>query len=292
MHRIIKSHLESFVKSNGLEQLDESVQFEMFVNYSIMSAKMIGPIEIENVTTGEGDDGTDGIAILINEELVISDEDAISVFKSERKNQDVEVVFIQSKRSESYDLGDFLKFKESINKFLKADKYEVNDDVQKVAREIFDVVINNVTKVRNGKPSFTARYITTGLYQKPEAIELAKNEFVKQLNELGYFSDIDFQFLGRDEITKLWVNTYSGVTSKLPMFSNAPLPSISGIEEAYLAVVKAKDFVNELLLNEDGNLRSNVFEENVRAFLGTENSVNTAISETIQNKKTSSRFLS
>ena len=290
MHRIIKSHLESFVKSNGLEQLDENVQFEMFVNYSIMSAKMIGPIEIENVTTGEGDDGTDGIAILINEELVISDEDALTVFKSERKNQDVEVVFIQSKRSESYDLGDFLKFKESINKFLNANEYKVNDDVQKVAREIFDVIINNVTKVRNGKPSFTARYVTTGLYQKPEAIEAAKNEFVRQLKELGYFSDIDFQFLGRDEITKLWVNTYSGVTSKLPMFSNAPLPSISGIEEAYLAVVKAKDFVNELLINEDGNLRSNVFEENVRAFLGAENSVNTAISETIKNNKTSSRF--
>jgi len=74
------------------------------------------------------------------------------------------------------------------------------------------------------------------------------------------------------------------------MFSNAPLPSISGIEEAYLAVVKAKDFVNGLLLNEDGNLRSNVFEENVRAFLVAENSVNTAISGTIKNKKTSSRF--
>jgi hypothetical protein len=74
------------------------------------------------------------------------------------------------------------------------------------------------------------------------------------------------------------------------MFSNAPLPSISGIEEAYLAVVKAKDFVSELLINEDGNLRSNVFEENVRAFLGAENSVNAAISETIKNSKTSSRF--
>lgn len=290
MHRIIKSHLESFVKSNGLEQLDESMQFEMFVNYSIMSAKMIGPVEVENITTREGDDGTDGIAILINEELVISDEDATTVFKSERKNQDVEIVFIQSKRSESYDLGDFLKFKESINKFITSDNYDVNDDIQNSARETFDVIIDNVTKVRNGKPSFTARYVTTGLYQKPEAIEAAKNEFVRQLKELGYFSEIDFQFLGRDEVTKLWVNTYSGVTSKLSMFSNAPLPSINGIEEAYLAVVKAKDFVNELLVNEDGNLRSNVFEENVRAFLGAENSVNTAISDTINSTKTSSRF--
>ena len=32
MHRIIKSHLENFSKSFGLADLDESEQFEMFVN--------------------------------------------------------------------------------------------------------------------------------------------------------------------------------------------------------------------------------------------------------------------
>lgn len=262
----------------------------MFVNFSVLSGKMIGPIEVENITTGDGDDGTDGIAILVNEELISSDQDAVTVFKSERKNQDVEIVFVQSKRSEGYDLGDFLKFKESILKFLTSDDYTVTDDVQRSAREVFDIIIKNVTKIRNGKPSFTGRYVTTGIYQNPEALELAKNDFVRQLKDLGYFTEIDCQFLGRDEITKLWVNSYSGVTSKLPMFSNAPLPAISGIEEAYLAVVKAKDFVNELLVNEDGNLRSNVFEENVRAFLGIDNAVNSAISETIRDATAASRF--
>ncbi|MCF8307947.1 MAG: AIPR family protein [Bacteroidales bacterium] len=290
MHRIIKSHLESFAKSNGLEQFNESTQFEMFVNYAVMSSKMIGTIEVENITTGEGDDGTDGIGILINEELILSEEDAKSVFSTDKKSHDVEVIFIQSKRSESFDLGDFLKFKESINNFLTSESYNPNDEVQKNYRGIFDVIIENVPKIRNGKPSFTARYATTGLYKKPSEIEAAKNEFIKQLEELGYFDHLDFQFLGRDEITNLWVSTYSGVNSKLSMFSNAPLPSISGIEEAYLAVVKAKDFVNELLTNEDGNLRSHVFEENVRAFLGEENPVNTEISKTIKDPNNSSRF--
>lgn len=290
MHRIIKSHLESFVKSQGLANEDESVQFEMFVNYSIMASKMSGSIEIDNITTGEGDDGTDGIAILVNEELIISDEDASSIFKNERKNNDVEIIFIQSKRSDSFNLGDLLKFKESILKFLNSDVYNVTDEIQTNARSIFDIVIKNVPKIRDGKPSFVGRFVTTGIYKQPEALELAKGEFVRQLSELGYFSNVDFQFLGRDEITKLWVNTYSGFTAKLSMFSNAPLPSIAGIEEAYLAVVKAKDFVNALLINEDGNLRNNVFEENVRAFLGLENTVNSAITTTLKNKETASRF--
>src|SRR5690606_34471593 len=199
----------------------ESIQFEMFVNYAVLATKMIGTVEVEDVTTGSGDDGTDGIAILINEELVVSDEDAKSIFSTDRKNHDVEIVFVQSKRGETYDLGDFLKFKESINKLITSENYQVNDDVQRNGRLIFDIVLENVPKIRNGKPVFTARYVNTGIYRKPEAIEAAKNEFVNQLKDLGYFYEIDFQFLGREEITKLWVNTYSGVSSKLSMFSNA-----------------------------------------------------------------------
>lgn len=290
MHRIIKSHLESFVSSHGLEQHDESVQFEMFVNFAVMSSKMIGTVDIDNVTTGEGDDGTDGISVIINEELIISDEDASVVFNSERKNHDVEIIFVQSKRSESFDLGDFLKFKESILKFINSEDYSVNDEVQENARHIFDIIIDNVPKIRDGKPAFVGRYVTTGVYRNPDALEQAKDEFIRQLEDLGYFSNVDFRFLGRNEITKLWVDTYSGVTSRLPMFSNAPLPNIAGIEEAYLAVVKASDFINEILTNEDGNLRNNVFEENVRAFLGIDNPVNSAISETINNSEKASRF--
>lgn len=290
MHRIIKSHLESFVKSNGLEQFGENDQFEMFVNFAVMSSKMIGTVDIDNVTTSEGDDGTDGIALVINEEFILSDVDAISAFGTERKNHDVEIIFVQSKRSESFDLGDFLKFKESIIKFITMEDYLADDDVKKNARQIFDTVIDNVPKIRDGKPSFTGRYVTTGIYKHPQAFELAKNKFIKQLEELGYFNTIDFQFIGRNELTKLWVDTYSGVTSKLAMFSNAPLPPISGIEEAYLAVVKAKDFITELLTNEEGSLRNNVFEENVRAFLGIDNPINNAISDTINNPDSSSRF--
>jgi hypothetical protein len=74
------------------------------------------------------------------------------------------------------------------------------------------------------------------------------------------------------------------------MFSNAPLPTIHGIDEAYLAVVKAKDLVASLLETEDGNLRSHVFEENVRAFLGIDNPVNKSISETLSETNKATRF--
>ena len=290
MHRITKAHLESFVTSHGLEQHSESTQFEMFVNNAVMLSKISGDFDLDNVTTGDSDDGTDGIAVLIDEELFISGEDATSVFKKDRKNHDVEVVFVQAKRSESFDLGDFLKFKESILRFINSENYQINDDVQLNAHAVFDIAISNVPKIRGGKPIFTARFVTTGIYRAPDAFETAKADFITQLEELGYFSSIDIEFLGRDELTTLWVSTYSGVSAELPMFSNAPLPPIKGIDEAYLVVVKAKDFVNNLLVSEDGSLRSHVFEENVRAFLGVDNPVNKSISETLNSFDSATRF--
>jgi hypothetical protein len=290
MHRIIKSHLDNFAKSNSLTHLDESEQFENFVNFAVLTPKVSSSFELEDVTTGEGDDGTDGIAVIIDEELIVSDEDAKEVFKSDRKNHDVEIVFVQAKRSETVDLGDFLKFKESILKFIHSDNYSVEDEVQNNANEIFDVCLKNVPKIRGGKPSISILYVTTGIYQKPDALEKAKSAFTLELEKIGYFSAIDLRFLGRDELTSLWVSTYSGIQAQLPIFSNAPLPTITGIEEAYLVVASAKDVVENLLITNDGNLRTQVFEENVRSFLGSDNPVNTAIAETLNDPKASTRF--
>ena len=86
------------------------------------------------------------------------------------------------------------------------------------------------------------------------------------------------------------MSTYSAITAQLQIESSATLPNIVGIDEAYLAVVKAKNFVENLLLNEDGSLRLQVFEENVRSYLGSENPVNQSIAETLQSADQATRF--
>jgi hypothetical protein len=290
MHRIIKAHLEKFVKNHSLDDLDEDDQFEQFANFSVLTPRISSSFDLGDVTTGKGDDGTDGIAVIIDEDLVVSAEDGESIFKSVKKNHEVEIVFVQAKRSDSFDLGDFLKFKESVIKFVTSEDYQVADDVLTNANTVYDVCLKNVPKIRSGKPSITVRFVSTGLYQAPEALEQAKKKFEKDLTNLGYFSTIDIKFIDRDSLTALWVSTYSGIQEKLPIFSNAPLPAIEGIEEAYLVVASAKDVVENLLMTSDGSLRTQVFEENVRAFLGNENPVNISIAETLNNLKGSTRF--
>jgi hypothetical protein len=281
MHRITKSHLNSFVSSFGLEADEEATQFEKFATYCVLSTRYGSSFDLDDVSTGSGDDGIDSVAVIIDEIATTSAEDAQSNFSTPRRNHDVDVVFVQAKRSESFDLGEFLKFKEGILRFATQTPYSAMDEILSSARQIFDIVVNEVPKVRNGKPSLTARFVTTGLYQKPAALETALSDFVGQLKELGLFHDIDVRFIDRDELTRMWVSTYSGINASLPAFSTAALPNISGIDEAYLAVVKASDFVNNLLVTDDGNLRTQVFEENVRSFLGHENPVNLSIASTL-----------
>lgn len=281
MHRIVKAHLGSFVKSFGLEADEESVQFEKFATHCVLSSRFSSTFDLDDVSTGEGDEGIDGVAVVIDETVTPSAEDAQATFSSQRRNHDVDVLFVQAKRSEGFDLGAFLKFKEGILRFATQTPYAVTDPVLSDARQIFDIVLNEVPKVRNGKPSLTARFVTTGLYQKPAALETALADFLRQLADLSLFHDTDVRFIDRDELTRLWVSTYSGINASLPAFSTAALPNIAGIDEAYLAVVRASDFVNNLLLTEDGNLRTQVFEENVRSFLGHDNPVNQSIAATL-----------
>ncbi len=289
MHRIIQAHLASFATSFGLQADDEATQFEKFAAHCVVSNQYASGFDLDDVVTSAGDDGIDGVAVVIDEVVVASPDDATAVFRTTRRNHDVDVVFIQAKRSESFDLGEFLKFKEGILRFVNQAPYVAHDEVLVEARSVFDIVVKEVPKLRNGRPTLTARFVTTGQYQRPDALETALRDFIAQLNELGLFHSIDVRFVDRDELTRLWVGTYSGVEASLPLFSSAALPEISGIDEAYLAVVKASDFVNNLLVTPEGSLRTQVFEENVRSFLGEENAVNASIAATIASTS-ASRF--
>jgi hypothetical protein len=57
MHRIIKAHLDGFVKSYALDAEDEASQFEKFVNFSVIAAETPSSFEIDDVTTSDADDG-------------------------------------------------------------------------------------------------------------------------------------------------------------------------------------------------------------------------------------------
>lgn len=168
------------------------------------------------MTTGNDDDGTDGIAVIVNEEHIVSAEDAETLFAHERRNNDVEVVFVQAKTFDGFDLGDFLKFKESILRFFTQEPYSVASELQHDTRKVFDIAIKHVPKIRHGKPSVSVYFVTTGNYGAPDALGKARSDMVGQLAGLGLFQSIDIRFMGRDELVGAWVASYSGIEASGP----------------------------------------------------------------------------
>lgn len=95
MDRIIKSHLGQFSQEHAIESEAEDIRFEKFVNFAVLQSQIAKRLDLELVTTGDGEDGIDGVAVIINEELVIGKGEAKAALNNQRKNNDVQIIFIQ-----------------------------------------------------------------------------------------------------------------------------------------------------------------------------------------------------
>lgn len=290
MHRIVAALLRDFVSSYHIEEMDESEQFERLINYCVVAPEVVESFDLSDITTGSDDDGIDGVCVLIDQEVILSVEDADELLSDGRRNHDVKLVVTQSKTSESMDLGELLKFHAAIKRFCHDFQCDPTDPIEQNSKQIYSKAVDKAGSLKDGKLSLIIRYAYTGRFLSPKQITKAIDELKKEIFNEGYFSDISYEVLDRDGLAGAFKRTTSPIEAKIDAFSVAPLPKIADVEEAYLAVVPAKQFIQNMLADEHNHLRLHVFEENVRAFLGTDNPVNSAIGETIKNVDSFSRF--
>ena len=107
MNRIIKSHLQSFQATNGLEDLDAQSSFEHFVNYCVGYRHTGAPFDTHAVTTDDPDAGIDGVICLVDNEIVMTADECEEVFKRSKRNVDAKIIFTQSTTSIGIHLGNF-----------------------------------------------------------------------------------------------------------------------------------------------------------------------------------------
>jgi hypothetical protein len=290
MQRIVKAHLNTFVKEQSLENLDESKQFEIFSNFCILHKFYTGRFDPNAVTSEEDDCGIDGIGFIIDGELVTTVDEATTIFKRNKKNMLVHIVFMQAKTSEKFELGEILKFGNGVSTFLSDSPNLPQGEFIQHSKELFNLIIDNVPKIASGKPNCHLFYITTGKYNQEREIEGSFKNIQDNINRLSLFNSISLTPIDEPELIKLWASTSERVKARLETQGYIFYPEISGINEAYIAIVPATNFVHNVLCDQDGKLRNFLFQENVRAFLGKENSVNKMIQDTLRNEIGRKRF--
>ena len=103
MDRITESLITELLTTLEITSEGEAKDFEKLANYTVVSNEYNKTFYIEAITVGEGNDtGIDGIAIIVNGQLVDSTEEVDDLLE---KNNflEIEYILVQSKTSSSFD---------------------------------------------------------------------------------------------------------------------------------------------------------------------------------------------
>ncbi|HDR9271010.1 TPA: AIPR family protein [Burkholderia vietnamiensis] len=286
----MKNHVEELARDFEYENLGVSNKFERFCNYCVISKHYFGRFSPADVTTDEDDASIDGLAVLIDGDLITTVDDAIEVFKTHKTNLPVDIIFTQIKSGEQFKKDEIANFKLGLEDFLSLDPKLPNGKFNTDALQIFKIVLQNLKKVKNRRPNCIVYYCTSGVYSAEREIKAAFSIIERYIKGIEFFYSVDVNPLGRSELIRYYAQLSEKNEAKLKLIDYFGMPAMPGIPQSYVAIVNARNLVDALLVDPDGNLRESVFEENVRSFLGSGNDVNSAIKRTLQDGEKKSLF--
>jgi len=290
MHVILKKNLEELTSSFEFEEERESKLFEYFCNFCIISNYYLGRFNPKLVTTEENDASIDGIGFIIDGELIGTVDDANEVFSTHKSSLDTRIIITQVKSGEKFKKDEISNFLLGITDFLSLSPQLPNGELNKNALEIFNVVLNNLRKVKNKRPSVSIYYCTSGVYNAEDEIKASFNIIKDTIEKTDLFFDVSVFPNGRSELLKSWTSITGKNEAKLKILEFFGMPKMPGIPQSYITLVNAKQLVAELLMDSNSNMRNEVFEENIRAFLGESNPVNSKIKATLNDDEKKQLF--
>ena len=268
MHRIIRSYLKIFCDEKSIsESIEESKQFECFANYCVIHEVFCDDFDVWDITSDEDDQGIDGIAFVIDGELVTNYNDALAVFARHKRSMDVDIYFIQAKTSESYDRGEILKFGDGVEDFSKESPALPQGEFIKSQKRIFELLIQKLDKINNGCPNLHLRYVCTSDNEIATEIEATKQSIITRLQSTHLYFNVDFEYVGLEELTRLWKKSSNEISATLSTQLIMSFPNMKDIKQAYLIIVSAKQYVENILMDDSKKKRKGIYDENVRAFL-------------------------
>ncbi|MFC0348633.1 AIPR family protein [Undibacterium danionis] len=286
----MKNHVAELARDFEHQDLRESKLYELFCNYCVTSKHYFGRFDPKIVTTDEDDASIDGVAIIVDGDLVTTLDDAEEAFRTHKTNLTVDVIITQVKSGEQFKKDEISNFNLGLNDYLSLDPKLPNGELNSDSIEILKIVFANLKKVRNRRPNAHIYYCTSGTYSAEREIKACFEIIKRSVEETELFFNVTVKPLGRGEILKLYAALTEKNEAKLKLLDYFGMPQMPGIPQSYVAVVNAKKYVDELLVDDDGNLRQSVFEENVRSFLGNTNDVNSAIQATLNSPEKRNLF--
>lgn len=287
MNRIIQNFLDIHKTEYSIENFENEIAFEHFINKCIVNKYSNERFDPSDVMTDPGEKGLDGVAICINGRLVTSIDEVESVFR-ESNAFEARFVFIQTKTSENFDGGEIGTFIYGVKAFFAPEdtRPPTNEKMENLIR-IKDAIYSHSIDMAHA-PTLDLYYVCCGKWDDGNGLMARANLDMQPLIDTQDFSNVTFFPYDAEKIITTYKELKKKVARIFPMEKKVTFPTIYGVKQAFLGLVKCRDFVS-LLTDSDGNMLTNIFEDNVRDFQGY-NVVNTEIQETLHNADDQARF--
>ncbi|MDH6198962.1 hypothetical protein M2272_005626 [Mycobacterium frederiksbergense] len=290
MDRITEGLLREFSEERQLTNKSVSDQFEAFATYCVLSHQFDGEFDPVDLLTGGGSDlGIDGAALIVNGDLVTTPEE-IADLRSRNNYLQCRIVLVQAKTSSGFDGATITNLADNLNSGLFAENSSLpmNEEIA-AFKELVDTLYENSPAFRRGAPDLVIRYATTGTWNHDDYLESKRASAIQRLEGLSLFRDVSFECIGARELQDLYRKARETVEAEFQFGSQVLLPEMPGVEQAYIGIVSADEYL-QLITDDSGSVRKSLFYENVRDFQDY-NSVNHGIRETLQSPEARGRFL-
>ncbi|MFH0734707.1 MAG: AIPR family protein [bacterium] len=287
MDRIIQSFIEDFRKEFNYENSDYSKLFEHFINYILISKIYPDRSAIDKINVGgTRNPGIDGLAIMTNNHLVTTEEE-INYFIQDADLLDIEFSFVQSKTSDSFELGGISNFCASVKEFFRDGDLDFEDELLNL-KDLKNYIYANSIRLQKS-PALKLYYATTGKWASDKNLTTIINSNIKDLQDSGIFSEIKFHPIDADRIKALYREIKNKITKEIIFEKHTILPIINNVTESYLGILPANELL-KIISDDDGEIIKTIFYDNVRDFQGF-NKVNNEIKKTLENITEKDKFV-
>ena len=279
MDRITKSLLQQFVADNHLEALPEDRAFEHFCGYLSTGKHYADTFSSDDISVGSGGDaGIDSIALIVNGSLDTEPQEVNDLAES-NGFLDVSFIFVQAERSSGFETAKIGQFSFGVTDFLaERPQLPQNERVahySQIAKRIFETS----RLFKKGNPQCFLYYMTTGKWVGDANLTTRRDAARRDVEGLGLFRNVSFDCLGADDIQRLFRESQNAIATEIVFSKRVVIPEMQGVEEAYLGVLPATEFL-KLVETESGEIRSSLFYDNVRHWQDW-NPVNTEMKATL-----------
>lgn len=287
MEAVLESYLTDFCTHFNFNNEDTSTQFEHFCNYVIIPKLDDTKEAIESVRVGNaGNPGIDGISITVNDHVVTTKEQ-VDFFLNALGRLEVEFHFIQAKTSPSFSMTEITSLFSCIKDFFSpATTYKFNDETMRL-HELKEYIYTKSLKMQDN-PNLYIIYACSGQWFENENFSAAINLSVSELRNAGYFKNVLFKPYDRDLLKKSYRELRNSLSRSINFEKHTILPKVSDVDEAYLGMLPATEFIN-LICNDQDEILRNIFYDNVRDFQGF-NTVNSEIKDTLESSEDKDKF--